>query len=266
MANGGEPNLAAVPSAREDARFWSELVRWKQTSLITRYWNLDDEIKLYRAIAHSNPKSESVYELFNALVSDKLARAMSRSKSVILPPGARRNSSWNTYQGTEALQAAVSKLLLPDVSSLPLEAIGELRDRLKDVLDPMRGELLRLTEDLRKLVDGKTDLATIGAEAENLVATRVEPLVRDADHRARELANRKWRKLFTSAAKAFGFAGASFIDAKLIGKAVQQTLETTAMTLGNVEDKTPGPKMTAQFVLEARSFIVAAGPHSARSV
>jgi hypothetical protein len=123
----------------------------------------------------------------------------------------------------------------------------------------MRAELLRLTEDLRKLVSNQTDLKIIEYEACNLVATRVEPVVREADHRTRELADQKWRKLFTSAAKTFGFAGAALVDSKLIGKAVQQTLETSALAFGDIEDKRPGPKMTAQFVLQARRLIAERG-------
>jgi hypothetical protein len=132
----------------------------------------------------------------------------------------------------------------------------ELRERNKDVLNPMRAELLRLTEDLRKLVeDSKNGAGAIEAEAMNLVATRVEPVVREADHRTRQLLEQKWRKLYAGAAKAFGFAGASVLDPKLIGKAIQQTLETGALAFDKVEDKTPGPKMTAQFVLQAHSFL-----------
>jgi len=37
--------------------------------------------------------------------------------------------------------------------------------------------------------------------------------------------------LAAGAAKAFGFAGAAFVDAKMLAKAVQQTLETTALAL-----------------------------------
>jgi hypothetical protein len=59
----------------------------------------------------------------------------------------------------------VSQLLLPDVSTLPLSAIVEMRERTKDVLNPMRAELLRFTETLRELVgDAQNDGQVIRAE------------------------------------------------------------------------------------------------------
>lgn len=109
--------------------------------------------------------------------------------------------------------------------------------------------------ELRKFVRNINEEAAVKAEAEILIATRVEPIVREADHRARELANKKWRKLYTSAAKTFGFAGAAYFDPKLLGTAVQQTLETGALAFGDLEDRMPGPKMTAQFVLRTRTMI-----------
>ena len=60
----------------------------------------------------------------------------------------------------------LSHVLLPDVSSLPIDAIMDVRTRLGDSLDPMRAEMLRLTEDLRQLVGASTDSATIAAEAD----------------------------------------------------------------------------------------------------
>jgi hypothetical protein len=176
------------------------------------------------------------------LRSESLKREFSKNK-------------WNAYEGAAHLQWALSRLLLPDVSSLPFEVLMELRELCKDSLNPMRAELLRLTDDLRKLVEDSKSPDAIREEAMNLVATRVEPVVREADYRTREFAEQKWRKLYTGAAKAFGFAGASLLDSKLIGKAIQQTLETSALALDKAEDKTQGPRMTAQFVLQAHSLI-----------
>jgi hypothetical protein len=96
-------------------------------------------------------------------------------------------------------------------------------------------------------------------EAENLIATKVEPVVREANRHAKDLIDRKWRKLMTGVAKAFGLAGAGWIDPKLLVKAVQQSLETTALAFGDVEDRSPLPKETSHFVLEARSFILKQG-------
>jgi hypothetical protein len=150
----------------------------------------------------------------------------------------------------------ISRLLLPDVSDLPIDGILDLRERLKDSLDPMRAEMLRLTDDLRKIVESSRDPNLITAEVNNLIATRVEPVVRDADRRANELLQKKWRKILAGAAKAFGFAGAGFVDPKLLAKAVQQSPETGAMALSPVEDHGVSMSETAQFVLRARRLAV----------
>ena len=76
----------------------------------------------------------------------------------------------------------------------------------------------------------------------------MEPVIRDADRRANELLQNKWRKLLAGAAKArFGFAGAGFLDPKLLAKAVQETFETDFLAL--LEDRgVLSMSETAQFV------------------
>ena len=189
----------------------------------------------------------------------KFVKGVERSKCII---GAPRNPDepWNAYKATVELQSAVSNLLLPDVSDLPLSEIFEIRDRTRDMLDPMRAELLRFTEILRQMVkDARNDPDSFRHEAENLVRTRIEPVVREAGHRTRQLAEQKWRKLFTGAAKVLGLTTASLIDPKLYAKAVAQTVETGALAFQSPEDKGPDPRVTAQFVLEAHSFLAAKG-------
>jgi len=200
---------------------------------------------------------DQMKESLISLAGKTVANVSKDCKGFILPDGLGHvyTCDWNSYLATSALQSAVARLLLPDVSSLPFPAIFEMRDQLSDVLEPMRAELLRMSIELRKFVRNINEEAAVKAEAEILIATRVEPIVREADHRARELANKKWRKLYTSAAKTFGFAGAAYFDPKLLGTAVQQTLETGALAFGDLEDRMPGPKMTAQFVLRTRTMI-----------
>lgn len=185
----------------------------------------------------------------------KLVKGVERCKCII---GTPRNPSepWNAYKATVELQSAVSNLLLPDVSDLPLSGIFEIRDRTKDLLDPMRAELLRFTETLRQMVkEARNDPDALRHEAENLVRTKIEPVVREAGHKARRIAEQKWRKLFSGAAKAFGLTTATLIDPKLYAKAVAQTVETGVQAFQTPEDKAPDPKVTAQFVLEAHSFL-----------
>jgi hypothetical protein len=70
----------------------------------------------------------------------------------------------------------------------------DLREKMKDSPAPMRAEMLRFTEDLRKIVESSPDLDLVNAEVNTLIATRVEPVIRDADRRANGLLQKKWRK------------------------------------------------------------------------
>lgn len=131
-----------------------------------------------------------------------------------------------------------------------------LREKTKDSLDPIRAEMLRLTEDLRKLVVTSHDPNLLTAEVNTLIAARVEPVVRDADRRANELLHKNGANSWFGAPKAFGFAGAGFVDPKLLAKAAQQTLETGALALSPVGDHGVSMSETAQFVLRARRLAV----------
>ena len=117
----------------------------------------------------------------------------------------------------------------------------------------------RFTDKLRRAVGDEPEPSRVQAEAENLVAVRVEPVVREAAARTQELIDKKWRKLYTGAANAFGLAGAAYINHALLAKAVQQTLEVGALAFADPEDKVMHPKATAQFVLTARSIMGALG-------
>jgi hypothetical protein len=168
----------------------------------------------------------------------------------------RSLNAWSTYDAATSIYNAMSTVLLPDVSDLPLTAIAEMRDRLSDTLDPMRAEILRFTEELRSIMTGKAITQELLArEAHNLVATRVEPIIREANTRATEMRKSKFKALFANAAKAFGFVGAAFIDPKMIVQAVQQTLETGALAFGDPENNCTQPRATAQFVLRARTMM-----------
>ena len=252
-------SLKTIP---EYAAFHAEMVTSGSESIITHH--LDFEYLrdlLSEAESFITPQGLEVTDELRARLGHSLSEQIQigiRDSRVIAAGVIRGNvqvDNWNAYEAAHAIAVSVSRLLLPDVSTLPLEVIFELRERLSATLSPMRAELLRFTETLRDMIGENRDSATLIAEAENLVATKVEPVVREADQRAQALMDAKWRKLLTGAAKAFGFAGAAFVDAKMLAKAVQQTLETTALALGEPEDKTPSAKATSQFVLEARTYL-----------
>jgi hypothetical protein len=196
----------------------------------------------------------------NRFIAPEMDQVLSDSRVLmfdILPDSTPEH--WDVYRAAGELTGAISRLLLQDVSSLPLDAIMDVREHMSDSLNPMRGELLRFTEHLRTMVCNNVHPIRLRREAENLVATKIEPVMREADRHAKELLDKKWRKFLTGAAKAFGLVGASFVDPKLLGKAIQQCLETSASAFAAPEDKTPFPKETAHFVLKARSYIVARG-------
>jgi hypothetical protein len=256
-------------------RHWGEVRHFQKElsasgiqNCVCRYLTSQDyEEMVSESYKTGKSNSEEMMEGVSALI----AKAIDGARLVIepKPPNAaeftgtwdepspyEHQEPWSAYIAATQLMQALSKLLLTDVSSLPLDAIAEMRDRLQNTLDPMRAEMLRFTEDLRQAVDNDPhDPTLLAAEAENLIATRVEPVVREANAYAREMAEKKWRKLFTSAATAFGLTGAAFINHILMAKAVQKTLQTGALAFNASEDERTMPKATAQFVLEARGCI-----------
>jgi hypothetical protein len=125
----------------------------------------------------------------------------------------QENGFWNVNSAVAELQGAISRLYLPDVAGLPLEMIMDMRDRLASSLDPMRAEMLRLTEELRKCVAGTKEPSTrsVQAEAANLIRTRVEPVIREVDQRVRDLAQSRLRTFLVGLPKALGFFGAGFV-------------------------------------------------------
>jgi hypothetical protein len=230
------------------AQFKEELRRGGATDFMTQHLHAGEACEFLLTFLEGD---SSVEEVARQLVVE----AFTDSRVVVGELrffGLGESETWNASRGAHELMMSLSRLLLPDVSNLPVEAIMDIRDRLQDSLDPVRAELLRLTEDLQLIVSKNQNKDSIFAESDNLIATRVEPIVRDASRRANELLDRKWRRLLGGAAKAFGFAGAAFADPKLFAKAIQQTLETGALAFGKVDEDRTNFKATSQFVLHAR--------------
>ncbi len=205
---------------------------------------------------------DSFGQSFPEIIGPYIKQAVANSRAFIcsdgifkIDPHLTKYAPWNSYRAATDLSDSMANLLLADVAMLPLEAIVELRDRLRDSLDPMRAEMLRLTETLRTLVAEKTDASNVQNEARNLIATRVEPVVREAARRANEMASAKWRNLFRSGAKAFGFTGAAFFNPAMLGKAISQTLETATNMFVDPDQPSDPMKATAEYVLFARAFL-----------
>jgi hypothetical protein len=145
---------------------------------------------------------------------------------------------------------SLSNVLLPDISNLPLLEVMQLREDVKDEIEPMRAALLRLTEDLRKMVEDRWSEEEVAREATNLIKTRVEPFVREADQHARDLLRRKWRRFFQGALKAIFFAGAGYLKPDLLKDSLKEAVNVVASAVSEKDqNKLPG---AAQFVLEVR--------------
>jgi len=161
---------------------------------------------------------------------------------------------WDPYRATQHFTEALSRLFLPDLSELPFDAIAEMRVKLGQYLNPMRAELLRLTDRLRAAVHEQEHEPAVSREAEILIKTRVEPVVREAGQKAQDLLKAKWRRFFLGIGKVFGLTGAGLFFPHLLQDAVQEAIKTGA-ALGESEPSTVPPSGTAQFVLEARRFV-----------
>lgn len=174
---------------------------------------------------------------------------------IIVPPDSTERQPWETPLAVTRLSLTISQLYFPDVAQLPFVAIAEMRDRLSDYLNPMRAELLRLSEDLRKLAGDSDDVSRVEHEAEILIRVRIEPLIREAGQRVQEMMNRKWRRFFQGMAKVFGLTGAALFKPDLLKDALKEVLDTGA-ALNDREDTKEPLADTAHFVLEARRFMI----------
>lgn len=103
---------------------------------------------------------------------------------------------WQPYQTTQLLLETLTRILLPDVGTLPLQEILEWREKAKNELGPVRGQMQRLTELLRTKTEESHDMEVLQREAENLIVTEVEPTVLEARSRLEELQKAWYKKSF----------------------------------------------------------------------
>lgn len=161
-------------------------------------------------------------------------------------------NSWTPHQYALELMNAMQQIHLPDVSTLELGQIKDLHDRAKDELEPMRAEMLRLTEDLRKMIGDDCDTTKLAREAENLIATRVEPPIRELRSRINsdlELTKRGYKEHLL---KSIGLLGVGFLTHEP-KKAITDVLSDTISFLASKWVELPLPKAStaaARFVIE----------------
>jgi hypothetical protein len=192
------------------------------------------------------------YDLFDTMLS----QVISQADVLLTNMGGKKVSArwWDAHSAAQYLMHALSGVLLPDVSNLPVEGIADLRERVGPELDGVRAEMLRLTDTLRVALKDRIDDRTLRHEARNLISTRLEPVVREANQITKKLLEERWKKFLIGAAKVFGLAGAGLIFPGLLSKAVEEALKTAESVAEAVRPDTD-LKHSARFVLRAQSFL-----------
>jgi hypothetical protein len=162
---------------------------------------------------------------------------------------------WDTYEAAQALMQALSGLVVPDMSTVPLEAISDMRDRLSIELEGVRAEMLRLTEQLRNRVLDNVSQEELCREARNMIRATVEPVVRETDLITRDLMRRRWTKFALGVGRVFMFCtGAVLLRPDLAVRAVEAALDGGASILDLTRQAAPF-KYSPRFVFKARGVI-----------
>lgn len=161
---------------------------------------------------------------------------------------------WRTYPATQILMNSVQRVLMPDVSHLEVDQILELRKEAHDELVGMRCHLLKLSSDLRKLTGDEVSYQTIVREAENLIATEVEPEVRQVKTKLKHIRKKSIRSVLGNVGEVFGLCLGGFFVPSLWIDAFKQTLKIPQNLLDQegLGDIATG---TTQFVLKAERFV-----------
>lgn len=166
------------------------------------------------------------------------------------------NLQWEPLQALAELELALQRVCLPDLSHLPLGEVMHVRDSTEHLLDPVRGELLRLTEVLRKPAHAEWGEG-VQREAAHLIDTRIVPLVLEASSFIESEMGKKRRRLALAIGKYVAVVGLGFLVAdptKIITKGIELAAET-ARAASDVYMGAPLPAKTAQFVLEVDRLV-----------
>ncbi len=161
-------------------------------------------------------------------------------------------AAWDAHGAAQLLMDALSRLLLPDVSRLPLSVVAELKAHVKDHLDPMRADMLRLTKQLRALAGEERSREALAREAANVIATEVEPVVRESARYTADVVKSRWKKLLRGTAQFIGVAGLGFLNPAMFAKeAAMRGVEVVGDASEAVGAVRP-PGAAARFVLEVK--------------
>jgi hypothetical protein len=159
---------------------------------------------------------------------------------------------WSAHSGAQLLMDQMSRLLLPDVAKLPIPAIAELKAKVQPYLDPARADMLRLSKQLREMVKGNESPNAIAREASNLIATEVEPVVRESARHTAEVMKSRWRKLIGPTLNFLGLCGLGWLNPVMFGKDAAVTGLKLAADAAAAVDKVQPPSQAARLVVEMR--------------
>ena len=171
-----------------------------------------------------------------------------KQERVLLP------QHWQSYPATQILMNSVQRILMPDMCHLEFDDILELRKDAYDELTGMRGELLKLSAELRKLTGDEAPYETIVREAENLIGTEVESEVRQVRVKLRDIQKKSRRSLIGKAGEVFGLVLGGFFIPALWADAFKQALKIPQDVLDQ-EGLSDIASSTTQFVLKAERFV-----------
>ena len=169
------------------------------------------------------------------------------SKFLLEPVG-----DWSAHPAAQLLMNEMSRLLLPDVSRLPIPAIAELKEDVKDYLDPARADMLRLSKQLREMVKEKQSLNDVAHEASNIIATEVEPVVRESARQTAEVMKSRWKKFLRGTLNFIGVCGLGFLNPAMFAKEAAMGGLKLVSDSTEAIGKTVPPTHTARLVLEIK--------------
>jgi hypothetical protein len=157
---------------------------------------------------------------------------------------------WRAHAAAQALLNQLSNLMLPDVGKLPISAIAELKTEVQPYLEPARADMLRLSKHLREMVKGEESPERIAREASNLIATEVEPVVRESARHTAELMKSRWKKLIGPALNFLGLCGLGWLNPAMFAKDAAVSGLKLASDATDAMGKVQPPTNAARLVVE----------------
>src|SRR5262249_29882109 len=104
-------------------------------------------------------------------------------------------------------------------------------------------------------VKGKESPEAIGREACNLIATEVEPVVRESARHTAEVMKSRWKKLIGPTVNFLGLCGLGWLNPAMFGKDAAVSGLKLAADAAQTMDKVHPPTHAARLVVEMRQRV-----------